>query len=50
MHADTDVVEGNDEISLYFTCLNKFKKFKVDLKFFGWVWSKMGVATLVTGH
>ena len=37
------------ELTDFFAGKYKFTKIKSRLKFFGWGWSEMGVASLVTG-
>ena len=39
-------LEQSDEVVYFFTCW--YWKLRVDRNIMGWVWSKMGVATLVT--
>ena len=41
--------EQNGEIAWFFVCWYKFMKNLSWFKIFGWLWSKMGVATLVMG-
>ena len=40
-------LEHSDEIACFFAYW--YQKLRVDRKILGWVWSEMGVATLVTG-
>ena len=42
-------LEQNDEIAWFFTHWNKFMEIKSWLKNSGWVWSKMGVPTMIAG-
>ena len=41
--------EWTDGIIWFFTYLYRFTKIKADKKLLGWAWSKMGLASLVTG-
>ena len=41
--------EWTDGINWFFACWYRISEIKIDQNFFRWVWSKMGVASLVAG-
>ena len=45
----TESEDWTDGIIWFFTCWYRFTKIKADKKLLGQAWSKMGLASLVTG-